>query len=82
MHSAVNFIDYFVHDILDYTLLSKEEKNFTKNLTVFDIREAVSEVLGFQSDKAKMKNINVGTSFLGFPRPKRTTAEFAHGIIQ
>lgn len=39
--SAAKFIDYFVHDILDYTLLNKEQKNFLKNKTIFDIREAI-----------------------------------------
>ena len=47
MYSAVKFIDFFVHDILDYTILNKEEKNFTKNPAVFDIREAVQEIVGF-----------------------------------
>jgi signal transduction histidine kinase len=35
--SSVKFVDYFVHDILDYTILNKEEKNFTKQISVFDI---------------------------------------------
>jgi hypothetical protein len=30
--SASKFIDYFVHDMLDYTILNKEEKNFTKTI--------------------------------------------------
>lgn len=47
MHSAVKFIDYFVHDILDYTILNQEEKNFTKNLAVFEVKEAINEVIGF-----------------------------------
>ena len=45
MLSATKFIDFFVHDILDYTLLIKKEKNFTKNLSIFDIRKAVNEIL-------------------------------------
>ena len=31
VYSAVNFIDYFVHDILDYTILTKEDATFIKN---------------------------------------------------
>ena len=38
MFSATKFIDYFVHDILDYTVLNKQAKNFTKNNTVSDVR--------------------------------------------
>jgi len=39
--SAAKFIDFFVHDILDYTILNKDEKNFGKHISVFDIREAI-----------------------------------------
>ena len=37
MGSATKFIDFFVHDILDYTILNKDEKNFNKNITCFNI---------------------------------------------
>ena len=39
--SATKFIDFFVHDILDYTILNKQQKNFTKNSVIFDIREEI-----------------------------------------
>ena len=39
--SAAKFVDFFVHDILDYTILNKDEKNFTKQISVFDINMAV-----------------------------------------
>jgi len=32
MTSSTKFIDFFVHDILDYTILNKDEKSFTKNI--------------------------------------------------
>ena len=67
MYSATKFIDYFVHDILDYTILKKEEKNFTKQDTVFDIRDAVSEIIGFQEDKADNKQIKIDAIHLGYP---------------
>ena len=35
--SATKFIDFFVHDILDYTLLNEKEENFMANNTVFNI---------------------------------------------
>lgn len=43
--SASKFIDYFVHDMLDYTILNKEEKNFTKTINKFDIRSAINEII-------------------------------------
>ena len=66
MTSAAKFIDFFVHDILDYTMLNKEEKSFTKALMVFDIREAVLEIITIQEDKAQMKNISLRTVYNGF----------------
>mgnify|MGYP006893287091 FL=1 len=42
MTSSTNFIDFFVHDILDYTILNKDENNFSKDLTIFDIEVAVN----------------------------------------
>ena len=35
--SAAKFIDFFVHDILDYTVLNKDAKNFVKQNSIFDI---------------------------------------------
>ena len=43
--SASKFIDYFVHDMLDYTILNKEEKNFTKTLEKFNIQNAINEII-------------------------------------
>jgi hypothetical protein len=57
MFSASKFIDYFVHDILDYTILNKDAKNFIKNPKSFDIREAIDEIMDIQDDKIKLKSI-------------------------
>ena len=51
MVSATKFIDFFVHDILDYTLLNNKDKNFTKNITVFDIQSSIDDVVDTLSDK-------------------------------
>ena len=61
MGSATKFIDFFVHDILDYTLLNKDGKNFTKNFTIFNIMTAISEIIETLEDKVKLKNISVET---------------------
>jgi len=39
---------------LDYMILNKNEANFAKNNTIFDIREAVQEIIDIQFDKAKL----------------------------
>ena len=59
MTSASKFIDFFVHDILDYTLLNKESKNFMKDKKVFNITEAVEEITDILEDKMSLKNIKV-----------------------
>lgn len=59
MFSATKFIDYFVHDILDYTILNKQEKNFTKNDVVLDVREAINEIMEIMNDKIEMKAIDI-----------------------
>jgi hypothetical protein len=64
--SATKFIDFFVHDILDYTILNKEQKNFVKNVSVFDIRESIQEIMDIQEDKINMKNITVERHFKYF----------------
>ena len=59
MFSATKFIDFFVHDILDYTILNKQEKNFTKNMIVMDVREAINEIMEIMNDKIEMKAIEI-----------------------
>ena len=68
MGSATKFIDFFVHDILDYTLLNKDSKNFTKNFTIFNIKMAISEISETLEDKVKLKDISVQTLFEGFDK--------------
>ena len=59
MFSATKFIDFFVHDILDYTILNKQEKNFTKKYSVLDVREAINEIKDIMMDKVEMKAIQI-----------------------
>lgn len=37
MFSAANHIDHYIHDILDYTILSDDNKHLNQNLHTFDI---------------------------------------------
>ena len=64
--SATKFIDFFVHDILDYTILNKKESNFTKDIKVFSAKKAINEITEILEDKTKMKEIRVRTIFKGF----------------
>jgi len=64
--SASKFIDFFVHDILDYTILNKRDTNFLKEWTTFDVREAIQQIMEIQEDKAEMKTIKVKAYYVGF----------------
>lgn len=57
MKSATKFIDYFVHDILDFSVLNQNSKNFTKTNSVFNIKKAVEEIFEMLTDKIKLKSI-------------------------
>lgn len=64
---SVKFIDYFVHDILDFSVLRKADENFVKEMKTFDIRTAVKEIVEIQEDKVEMKGIQLETEFKHFP---------------
>ena len=63
MTSSANLIDYFVHDILDYTILTSNNKKFTKDVSIFDIRESVEQILVMFEDKIKMKKIKLNVKY-------------------
>jgi len=64
--SATKFIDFFVHDILDYTLLNEKEQNFMPNNTLFNINTGVDEITEILEDKVNMKNIKIDIKTIGF----------------
>ena len=66
MGCATKFIDFFVHDILDYTILNKDSLNFTKNVTIFNIEQAIHEIAGILGDKVDLKQIKMKIALVGF----------------
>ena len=66
MTSSSQFIDYFVHDILDYTVLTNEQSDFKPNFEVFNIKESFNHVEKILKDQAHMKGIKVKTIFENF----------------
>ena len=64
--SATKFIDFFVHDILDYTLLNEKEENFMPNNTVFNIETSIDEIKEILIDKIRMKAININVNLNSF----------------
>lgn len=66
MISDVKFIDCFVDNILDFTLLNNKDQYFVKDVRKFCIKSAVEEIVNIFEDKAAFKNITVQTLFSGF----------------
>jgi signal transduction histidine kinase len=66
--SAGTFIEFFVQDILDFTVMNKKEKNFVPNFQRFVIREAIDEIIQLHESKINRKNILVRTQYVDFPK--------------
>lgn len=66
--SSAKFVDYFVHDMLDYTILTNENESskFIKVISNFDIRNAIKEIYEILEDKASMKQISIKISYHNF----------------
>ena len=47
-------------------MLNKDDKNFTKHFTLFNIKDAVNEIIETLEDKVKLKDITVETIYEGF----------------
>jgi len=45
MTSSSQLIDYFIHDILDYTQLSNDKGQLIQNLTVFNVKECINNII-------------------------------------
>ena len=57
------FIDYFIHDVLDYTVLNNKQNKFFKKSEVFETSSVLNIVIQMIEDKTKMKNIEIKTVF-------------------
>ena len=66
MKASAKLIDYFVHDILDYTVLTNDSKNFIKEITNFDLQECIIQIYEILEDKVKMKDIRLKIELIGF----------------
>ena len=66
MTNSANLLDYFVHDMLDYTILSNDVDRFQKDNSIFDILECIDQIYEMLEDKIKMKNIKFEIRIIGF----------------
>ena len=66
MQNCVKLIDYFVHDMLDYTILQNDNENFIKDIAPFEISECIDQIYEILEEKIMMKQIKVKISLSGF----------------
>ena len=50
MQHASEYIDFFICDILDYSILNNTSENFIKENKTFDIRKAIATVIDMVTD--------------------------------
>ena len=66
--SSAQLIDYFIHDMLDYSILNGKSKIFMKNIKCFNLKKCMSQILCIMADKIKMKNIKLKLCYKGFQK--------------
>ena len=63
INTAGSFIDFFIHDVLDYSILENESSKFQKVNEAFLVKDVILVVIQMIEDKTKMKNIGIKTTF-------------------
>ena len=53
--SLSQLIDFFVHDMLDFGVLTEKSENFTRTLVPFDIGIALKEIIEIFHEKIATK---------------------------
>ena len=66
MGNQTSLIDFFVHNMLDYSILLNNDESFTKDNTNFDIHECMKEIYALLVDKVRYKKINLSIDSEGF----------------
>ena len=69
--SSAQLIDYFIHDMLDYSILNGKSKIFMKNINPFNLKKCIRQIISIMADKIKMKNIQLKLSYSGFQKSER-----------
>ena len=64
LSSSTKLLNLTVSDII--SLAQIESNNFRINITTFDIREAVQEIMELQKNHADFNCINFSCKFIGF----------------
>ena len=63
---SAQLIDFFIHDMLDFAILSEKKVNFTKTIETFCLKETLEFVREIFSQKISVKEINFKVRYEGF----------------
>lgn len=55
--AVAQLIDFYIHDMMDFGVLSEKSQNFTKTSIKFDIREAIEFVQEIFFENIAMKQL-------------------------
>ena len=64
--SSTKLLNFYVADLLCLSQINS--KKFRKQVSKFDVRAAIDEIVEIQRDKLDFNQINLKTEFLGFGR--------------
>ena len=70
MGNQTGLIDYFVHNMLDYSILFNNDETFTKEKNNFDILLCMKEIYALLEDKVNFKEIKLSINVDGFEDTK------------
>lgn len=61
-------MNLFVNDLVDWSLIKKQESNFTCDNQIFNIKDSINEIIEIMEEKAQKNAINIRTKFINFPK--------------
>lgn len=64
--SSAKLMNFFVHDILSLSQINSEK--FRKNISLFNLESAISEVVSIFQMKASSVGVSIETKFHGFSK--------------
>ena len=61
-NSSGKIMTFIIQDLLDYSQI--KVGNFRKNISEFNIKEAIDDVMSIQKDQAKAKNVDLTVNYV------------------
>ena len=59
MQTSSKLIKFFVQHMLDMAVLNQKAKNFMKDISKFDLKQAINEIISILAEKIAVKQIKL-----------------------